>query len=235
MLNIFQGRKTKSIIEKLGCLDEINKFFNSKTDSQTDQKLQEQLDEIMNFLKLKEHLIDRGYQSFHIKIADNTYYNWTLEQRAKFLKAHSTDYLCKTIVMKNKKFKEEMQSEFYHQFVCVVVQYNSSLNNEKLIKVLKKYQNENCEENVSRKGFHYRLADEEENLRLSGYRHNAVTPFMLLENMPIIVSKEISELSPKYFWLGGGHENTKLRLSFKEFQEKSEHKVLVGDFINAKN
>jgi len=75
----------------------------------------------------------------------------------------------------------ELESPFYHKYVCVIIQYSTSLNNEKLIKVLKNYQNSNCEQKAPRKGFHYRLADEEEALKLSGYRHNAVTPFMLTQ------------------------------------------------------
>ena len=71
-----------------------------------------------------------------------------------------------------------MESEFYKKYVCVIVQYTTSLNNEKLIKVLKAFQNDNCEAKAPRKGFHFRLANEDESNALSGYRHNAVTPFM---------------------------------------------------------
>ena len=44
---------------------------------------------------------------------------------------------------------------------------------------MKKFNEENGGDKVSRKGYHYRLASEEENTLLTGYRHNAVTPFML--------------------------------------------------------
>lgn len=113
--------------------------------------------------------------------------------------------------MENKKFKEEQASQFYHQFICVIVQYNDELNNEKLIKIMKSFQNERCDDKVSRKGFHYRLAKDEKSYELSGYRHNSVTPFLLNQSLPIVISKKVAELSEGYFWLGGGHENTKLR------------------------
>lgn len=106
----------------------------------------------------------------------------------------------------------ELESPFYRRFVCVIVQYTTSLNNEKLIKVLKAYQNDNCVEKAPRKGFHFRLANEEESAKLSGYRHNAVTPFMFRTPMTFVVSDRIGTLEPRYFWLGGGHENLKLRL-----------------------
>ena len=83
--------------------------------------------------------------------------------------------------MENKKYDSANKSKFYHQFICVIVQYTAELNNEKLIKLLKAYQNDNCEYKVSRKGFHYRLAKDETSNRLTGYRFNSVTPFMLVE------------------------------------------------------
>lgn len=44
---------------------------------------------------------------------------------------------------------------------------------------MKNYYEKNIGDNISRKYFHYRLASEEENEEISGYRHNSVTPFML--------------------------------------------------------
>lgn len=53
---------------------------------------------------------------------------------------------------------------------------------------MRDYNQENCQEVVPRRGFHYRLASEEENDNLTGFRHNSVTPFMLNVDMPIIIS-----------------------------------------------
>lgn len=44
---------------------------------------------------------------------------------------------------------------------------------------MREYNKNHCTELVPRRGFHYRLAPEEENDMLTGYRHNSVTPFML--------------------------------------------------------
>ena len=83
--------------------------------------------------------------------------------------------------MENRSFEESKASEYYTRFICVVVQYVSELNNEKMIKLLKARQNENCEQKVSRKGFHFRLAQKELSHQLTGYRFNSVTPFLLAE------------------------------------------------------
>ncbi len=48
-----------------------------------------------------------------------------------------------------------------------------------------------------------------------------MTPFMLKEDMLIVVTENLETLEGGYFWLGGGHENTKLRVSLEEFKNKS--------------
>ena len=273
MSKIFQGKALKTIIEKINTLEKINTFFfseNLENPKALKNPKKEKIDEILNFIKLKEHLLQKNYKSFHLKIAPNTYYTWTLFERQKFLKAHSIDHLCKTIIMKNTKFEKKLESKFYREFVCVIVQYTKSLNNEKLIKFLKNYQNENCEEieeekeylenkektqnnnevkkqnftnknkkntkstnknkkKASRKMFNFRLASETDNLRLSGFRHNAVTPFMLNEDLLVVVTSCLKDLEGGYFWLGGGHENTKLRVGYQEFFAKSEYDVLEAN------
>lgn len=74
---------------------------------------------------------------------------------------------------------------------------------------MKKYQNERTELDckVSTKGFKFRHTEEKEALDLSGYEYNAITPFFMDgggEQMPIILSQDITELSEAYLWLSGG-------------------------------
>ena len=57
---------------------------------------------------------------------------------------------------------------------------------------MKKFNEDNGGVKISWKGFHYWLASEEENEMLTGYRHNAVTPFMFNENIPIVLSEKIA-------------------------------------------
>jgi prolyl-tRNA editing enzyme YbaK/EbsC (Cys-tRNA(Pro) deacylase) len=50
---------------------------------------------------------------------------------------------------------------------------------------------------VSNKGFHFRLAEHEEALALTGYQFNAITPFLIekeAKNLPILLSEEIASL-----------------------------------------
>ena len=238
-MSIFQGKKLNTIIERINTLPKINKYFFQKTQNPSNPQnpenvKKEKLDEILNILKLKQHLLSQKYTSFHIKLAPNTYYTWTLTQRQNFLQAHSLDHLCKTIILKNTKFENSLKSKFYQKFICVIIQYTKSLNNEKLIKTLKKYQNENCEQKTSRKMYNFRLASEIENFEVSGFRHNAVMPFLLKKNVLVVMTGRLEGLEGGYFWLGGGHENVKLRVGYQEFLEKSEYDVLVRDIHSEK-
>lgn len=47
--------------------------------------------------------------------------------------------------------------------------------------------------------------------------------------MPIIFSDEITSLNPQFFWMGGGHPDIKMRMSFEDFKRVYEEAVLVGD------
>ena len=232
---MLQGRKTDSSVELLSFLSEFEKIYKEAEpriypkkvekgekanellmDESTSERKIQRIDECLNFLKLRDYFLTRGYRSVEMKFATPAFFAMDYPTRKIYLNAASEFHLCKCIILENKRFKKEMESEFYHQFVCVVIQFKTTLNNEKIIKVMKKYQNGNCTEKVSRKGFHYRLANDTANEEISGYMHNAVTPFMFKNTkIPMVVSDRIRQLSPANFWLGGGHVNTKLSNFFK--------------------
>ena len=64
-----------------------------------------------------------------------------------------------------------------------------------------------------------RLASEEDNSRLTGYAHNGVSPFGLLDrSIPIVVCKSIvNNVRPSFMWMGGGDKDWKLGMSVGEF------------------
>jgi hypothetical protein len=49
---------------------------------------------------------------------------------------------------------------------------------------------------------------------MTGYEHNAVTPALMNVKIPIVFSHEITNLTPQFFWMGGGHPWVKSRVSF---------------------
>jgi len=70
---------------------------------------------------------------------------------------------------------------------------------------------------VSAAKFNFAVAQPADSDRLSGYKHNAVTPFGMTSPVPVLITRQVAEL-PKvqpaapYVWLGGGEVNLKLRL-----------------------
>mmetsp|Transcript_57153 Transcript_57153/g.65175 ORF Transcript_57153/g.65175 Transcript_57153/m.65175 type:complete len:217 (+) Transcript_57153:41-691(+) len=160
------------------------------------------------------------------------YYANPLEYRRGILGAASIDHLCKTIVMENTKMHpDHLDDPSYPKYIMVVVQYTSKLNAEKVMKIMRDYQNARSEKKVARKYFHYRLAPDEVSQELTGYGYNAVAPFCTPHTFPIILSKAITELDPGLFWLGGGEVLLKLGMSWQEFA-KTVPECLIEDIID---
>mmetsp|Transcript_34387 Transcript_34387/g.60265 ORF Transcript_34387/g.60265 Transcript_34387/m.60265 type:complete len:82 (+) Transcript_34387:320-565(+) len=72
--------------------------------------------------------------------------------------------------MENTSFNPAYTDEpYYFKHLCVVVQYEAKLNAEKLMKIAKALQNSRAvKTQVSKKNFHFRLADENTALQLTG-------------------------------------------------------------------
>ena len=84
-------------------------------------------------------------------------------------------------------------------------------------------------ETVSLKGFHFRLAEEAEALDISGYEYNAITPFFMQnQEIPIILSEDITLLEPAYLWFSGGRINVKMGVSVSDFLKHFGDRVIVA-------
>ena len=100
---------------------------------------------------------------------------------------------------------------------------------------MKKFQNTNTKtgQQVSNKGFHFRLAEEEAALSLSGYKYNAITPFFMEEagsKLPIILSKDVAELPSPYIWFSGGTIQVKMGISVPDFSTFFKERLII-DYI----
>lgn len=99
------------------------------------------------------------------------YYEWSLEERAKVMRCPSTYHLCKTLVFHNTKWKQdESKPEDADRYWCVIVQYEGSVNVQKLEKAVRE------KTGASRKGMHLRIAPSEKSEELTGFINNAVSP-----------------------------------------------------------
>lgn len=143
------------------------------------------------------------------------YYSFPLSKRAEILGAHSTFQLCKSMLMENKSFDASIGNE--SRFYLVMLQYETSINNKKLqseVRALRPVANR-----LDSSKYDFRVASAEDNDRLTGYSHNAVTPFGMLVNVPIILAKEIVDNSDmtQFIWMGGGHIHCKVGMAVSDF------------------
>lgn len=160
------------------------------------------------------------------------YYTWPLEKRAAMLKAPNTAHLCKSLLLENKKVTDETHNFWLHpRFVMVILQYEAELSTELLTKSIRRLRP--VEERLDPSEFDWRIADPEDNDRITGYQFNSVTPLGMNEEVPIILSSAVAELG--YFWMGGGHVHLKLGLSVSEFVDKVKNvKVMEASTPRAK-
>ena len=149
------------------------------------------------------------------------YYSLSLCERAKILGAHSTHQLCKSMLMENKAFDSSKtkgaDDASYSRHYLVVLQYETSITTKKLQSEIRGLRPVSFRLDPSK--FDFRLAPEEDNAQVTGYTHNAVTPFGLLQDVPIILSKAIVDSSDmtQFIWMGGGHMHLKVGMAVKEF------------------
>jgi prolyl-tRNA editing enzyme YbaK/EbsC (Cys-tRNA(Pro) deacylase) len=146
---------------------------------------------------------------FHV---ENDYYEWPLQDRAKRMSAPSIDHLCKSLLFVNTKWKPRTDSDIgdflpeHPKYVLVCVQYTDKISTKKLNLGVRELGNNS----QSVKSFNMRLAPEQKALEYTGFGNNSVSPFGMLQNIPIIVTKKIAELNPPLLYLGMGHVDWKL-------------------------
>lgn len=157
------------------------------------------------------------------------YYTLSLSERAKILQAQSTQQLCKSMLMENrapnapKDCKDRTNSRFY----LVVVQYDAAINTKKLESEVRGLRSFQSGTRLSTTDFEFRMASEEDNDRITGYSHNSVTPFGLLDStVPIVLSKSILATVPSFIWMGGGHVHLKLGMAVHDFIQALDALVL---------
>jgi hypothetical protein len=119
-------------------------------------------------------------------IDPDVFFPWSFEERVKFLGAPSIEALTKTLIMVNTCYLEDRSDDpYYLKYVVIINQFCRSINAQKVMKSVKKIQNDaypnEPEKKIATKGFKFRLATPEEMAKLSGYMFNAVTPFFMAD------------------------------------------------------
>jgi prolyl-tRNA editing enzyme YbaK/EbsC (Cys-tRNA(Pro) deacylase) len=151
------------------------------------------------------------------KFVPSDYYTYDLEKRRQTLGAANTYQLTKSVLFENiKSDATDCSDRTNSRYYLVVVQYEAEINGKKLaseIRALRPVGKGRLPPNK----FEFRLASSQDNDSLTGYRHNSVTPFGLLEDVPVLMASAIRDVKPAFIFMGGGHVDLKLGMAVEEF------------------
>ncbi|GAB5593185.1 hypothetical protein Unana1_08085 [Umbelopsis nana] len=150
------------------------------------------------------------------------YYEWSLSRRAYKLQTNVAS-LCKSVVFENTRcdhddFSDPRNSKYY----CVITQYVAPINTAKMIDNVRAL----TDNSISKKKYNFRLTCAENSLVLTGFDNNGVCPIGMNENIPVILSKSITELKPAVMFLGAGDVNWKIAVPIDEFIRETQCLVM---------
>lgn len=107
-------------------------------------------------------IIASGLRSFSLVRAAGEYYSWPLKRRRAYLRAPSTDHLCKSVVMCNTYWKPieglAEDSKFNSRYYCCIVSYRTKLSASDLMRIVKQANVDAGRKPPSNKDLHFRLA-----------------------------------------------------------------------------
>ena len=138
------------------------------------------------------------------------YYGRSMRDRSKLLNC-DVRQMCKSMLLENKQWRGTDEFDPNNaKYYLVVVQYAATFDAGRLRSALVE------RTKLPAKAFNFRVADEKDNDRLSGFKHNAVTPFGFAEGrVPVVLSEAASKMG--FIWMGGGHEAFKLGVPVDAF------------------
>ena len=162
--------------------------------------------------RVKFSLIRRGIKSAIFQTVPDNYYSMSFVDRATLLKC-SVPQLCKSIILENTSYCDEYGSDMtYSRYYCLVLQYAAKFNEDKIIDFCQKI----GMKNIPRKRYSFQLAPSDVSAALTGFDHNAVSPYGLFSSITILVDKACLSVSPAFIWLGGGAVNVKLGIAVRD-------------------
>ena len=138
------------------------------------------------------------------------YYGRSMRDRSKLLNC-DVRQMCKSMLLENKQWRGTDEFDPNNaKYYLVVVQYAATFDAGRLRSALVE------RTKLPAKAFNFRVADEKDNDRLSGFKHNAVTPFGFAESrVPVVLSDVAAKMG--FIWMGGGHEAFKLGVPVDAF------------------
>ena len=179
--------------------------------------------------KLTEYFIEKGIHSFRIVETPEDYYSMTLDQR-KVIVGCNKEALCKSVILENTLFDENIKCPIYQKYYLTIVQYVSEFNAEKIARLLRSYIAEKYNIKISKKQVHFRVAKKEVAYEMTGFSFNSIGPYLMKsEDLLIIFPSKLYEIYPQYFYLGGGELELKVGVNIDDFMRLFGKQTLVID------
>ena len=179
--------------------------------------------------KLTEYFIEKGINSFRIVETPEDYYSMTLDQR-KVIVGCNKEALCKSVILENTLFDENIKCPIYQKYYLTIVQYVSEFNAEKIARLLRSYIAEKYNIKISKKQVHFRVAKKEVAYEMTGFSFNSIGPYLMKsEDLLIIFPSKLYEIYPQYFFLGGGELELKVGVNIDDFMRLFGKQTLVID------
>lgn len=164
-----------------------------------------------------------GCQLYRTPMSGDAYYARPLPERAAVLGC-PPDRLCKTLVFVNTANEATTSPGAplgRQRFVAVLLQYQTKLDVAALERALRQPQHGG--------GSDLRLRAAADAAALTGFGHNAVTPYGSATPLPLVVTKQIAQLPPPAFvWLGGGEADVKLRVFVSQLLQRGDPRAAGG-------
>lgn len=220
----------ETIQSLLSRIEAIEKSSWSNSSTTTSKNNEEGIKITTEMARARRHVQSSRCYSSQWKLCPSNYYTLSLDERKVILGADNTSQLCKACLFENKNYLPNNNNNNNNsptatpdptnsQYYLVVVQYVESINMKKLSSELRGLRPVGPTRFDPNYFSDLRLAPEDISEQLTGYGHNGVSPFGLLDTtIPIIVCQSIIEnVKPKFIWMGGGHKDWKLGMAVSEF------------------
>ena len=199
-----------------------------KTDPQSQLEHRISLDSMKT--RLTEYFLANKIYSYRIVEAPSNYYHLTLDERREIIKCHTKDIICKSIILENTVYDPNIKNELYQKYYLTIVQYTNEFNAEKIAKNLKNFINEKYGLKLANKHFHFRLAKNEVAFEMTGFTFNAIGPFLMkCSDLKILFPKNLYEIYPQYFFVGGGEYELKVGMCVDDFMKLLGKQTIVID------
>ena len=179
--------------------------------------------------KLSEYFTKKGINSFIIVETPEDYYSMSLDQR-KVIVGCNKEALCKSVILENTLFDENVKCPIYQKYYLTIVQYVSEFNAEKIAKLLRSYIAEKYNIQLTKKQVHFRVAKKEVAYDMTGFSFNSIGPYLMKsEDLFIIFPSKLYDIYPQYFYLGGGELELKVGVCIDDFMRIFGKQTLVID------